>query len=114
MGKPKSDGLKKYHSWLQISRKLRGILYPYTDNQNIQEIVDALFASLNKSNKPTKPHEYSCQICNDVNPVWFAPNELWNKVVNDKYHFLCPNCFIKLAEKKGLEPTAWKLEVSNA
>lgn len=102
----------KYHSWLQISRKLRGILYPYTDSETTQEIVDALFASLNKpKNKRMVANEKSCQVCNDINPVWYAPNELWNSVVKNKYHFLCPNCFIKMAEHKGLEVT-WKLEAA--
>lgn len=40
--------MKKYHSWSQISRKLRGVLYPLTDEQSIQDILDELFAKLNK------------------------------------------------------------------
>lgn len=40
-----------------------------------------------------------CQDCGGDNPVWFAPNELWNEVVDpNKVHFLCPVCFIKRAE----------------
>lgn len=101
--------IKKYFSWFQISRKLRGILYPYTDKETNQEIVDALFASLNKLPKKAKLSELSCQLCNDLNPVWYAPNEVWNLVAKDKYHFLCPNCFIRLAERKGIEPTGWKI-----
>lgn len=101
---------KKYHSWLQISRKLRGILYSYTDKETTQNIVDQLFMSLNKPrNKKTTISELSCQICNDINPVWYTDNDLWNNAVNNKYHFLCPNCFIKLAERK-LQPV-WKLSV---
>lgn len=105
--------LKKYHSWLQISRKLRGILHPYTDEETKQEIVDQLFTSLNKPKKKPRISELSCQVCNDPNPVWFTLNKLWNNVIKDKYHFVCPNCFIKLAERKGLQPQAWKLTTVN-
>jgi hypothetical protein len=32
--------------------------------------------------------------------VWFTTNELWNEVIGDRWHFVCPNCFISLAEDK--------------
>lgn len=44
------------------------------------------------------PSESICQKCEGVNPVWFAPNKLWNKFAGE-YHFLCPNCFIGLVGK---------------
>ena len=55
-----------------------------------------------------------CEICGVLNPTWFAENWLWNKYSNG-YHFLCPNCFIKLSEAQGFDPTGWKLipEVDN-
>lgn len=58
--------------------------------------------------------ESICQICNGVNPVWHAPNELWNKVMRggkkgnpDKYDFVCPNCFAKEAQKLESKPLLW-------
>jgi hypothetical protein len=59
--------------------------------------------------------ESRCDDCGGVNPVWFAPNALWNFVVGgadakgDPGGFLCPGCFIARAEKIGIRPTAWML-----
>ena len=61
--------------------------------------------------------ESICQVCTGYNPVWFAPNELWNKVmrhpdgreVSEKHHFVCPNCFIKTARMLGIQPI-WRLD----
>jgi hypothetical protein len=42
-------------------------------------------------------------------PVWSAESPLWNEVVRggdinaaDEYPFLCPRCFCRLAEDKGI------------
>ncbi len=40
-----------------------------------------------------------CQECGRPNIVWFAPNELWNKIVGSSDGILCPTCFAKRAEK---------------
>lgn len=53
--------LKKYHSWFAVSRKLHGILYPYTDPTTSQEIVDKLFESLNKAHD--KHHFIVRKVC---------------------------------------------------
>lgn len=51
-----------------------------------------------------------CQDCERENPVWFAPNEWWNRVVPETIHFLCPNCFILRAQKKDFKNvSAWKV-----
>lgn len=62
------------------------------------------------------PHpEDFCQKCKGRNVVWFAPNALWNRVVGDnKYGILCPICFIKLAELKGVSRDAWKIQPESA
>lgn len=58
-----------------------------------------------------------CMDCGGHNPVWFAPNDLWNLVIGgpdakgDPGGFYCPNCFIVRAETAGVVPTAWKLEL---
>ena len=57
--------------------------------------------------------EQICEVCSDVNPVWFAPNDLWNRVMrypdgreaSEAIHFICPNCFIKQAARLGIAPT---------
>lgn len=54
-----------------------------------------------------------CQRCISPNPVWFAPNELWNEVMrpegegSEPYDFLCPNCFIDLT---GDKVKIWELK----
>ena len=61
------------------------------------------------------PIEGVCQDCGGRNPVWFAPNYLWNFVMggpgtkDDPGGFVCPNCFTVRAEVAGLAPTAWVL-----
>jgi len=57
----------------------------------------------------------TCQDCNGHNPVWFAPNELWNRVMggenatDDPGGIVCVQCFIRRAEAAGIIPTAWVL-----
>ena len=51
--------------------------------------------------------EGTCDTCRVEYPIWVAPNWLWNQVGADG--FLCLNCFAKLAESKGVHPTAWML-----
>jgi hypothetical protein len=59
--------------------------------------------------------ENRCDDCGGVNPVWYAPNALWNLVVGgpeakgDPGGFICPGCFIARAEASGIRPTAWEL-----
>lgn len=61
-----------------------------------------------------------CEDCDRPNPVWFAPNELWNLVMGgpeakgDPGGMLCPNCFMERAEKAGIVPTAWFVAPSPA
>ena len=59
--------------------------------------------------------ELLCQRCDRDYPVWFAPNELWNRVtdhLSEKpfIRFLCLNCFAFLAEETFGENFIWKLE----
>lgn len=57
--------------------------------------------------------ELLCQRCDLEYPVWFAPNELWNRVAKDGEHFLCPNCFAVLAEARGASAIRWQLIPDN-
>tara|TARA_Y100000588_G_scaffold303804_1_gene326416 strand:- start:437 stop:967 length:531 start_codon:yes stop_codon:yes gene_type:complete len=38
----------------------------------------------------------TCQECGRDNPVWFAPNDVWNRVVGERgtVRVLCPCCFM--------------------
>lgn len=54
------------------------------------------------------PRELLCMICDHEYPVWFAPNDLWNRVVrrpdgSDEWPFLCPTCFANLAVERGVD-----------
>jgi hypothetical protein len=60
---------------------------------------------------PWKPEDgdTKCQQCFAPNPLWFAPNEIWNQVIG-KSGVLCPNCFLARAKIDG----AWKLVPEDA
>ena len=45
--------------------------------------------------------EATCQRCGRPNPVWFAPNDLWNAVMGDERGIVCPSCFAAQAEDQG-------------
>lgn len=64
--------------------------------------------------------ELLCDRCKRDYPVWFTTNEVWNAVVRahggdgygdepDRDVFLCPLCFVMLAEVRepGAAPTGW-------
>jgi len=50
-----------------------------------------------------------CHDCRAVNPVWFAPNDLWRRALGGAEGVLCPICFIAKAEAAGVRPTAWMI-----
>ena len=59
-------------------------------------------------------YELKCQLCQLDYVVWFTDNDLWNTIQEwhrgpDRctIHFLCPRCFMILAEAMGIRPTAW-------
>lgn len=56
--------------------------------------------------------EGSCDRCERAYPVWFAPSDVWNRVIrlpdgSDQFPFLCPLCFMMLAEQRGYVTTGW-------
>ena len=62
--------------------------------------------------------ELLCMICGKEHPVWFAPNDLWNRVMrredgSDLYPFVCPTCFAVEAERQGYA-TMFELRVAPA
>lgn len=57
---------------------------------------------------PPLAPESMCERCKGPNVVWFAPNDLWNRVAPE-LGILCPICFIREAESKGIVPTGWML-----
>lgn len=62
------------------------------------------------SPQPDAAHpEIRCGDCGVANPVWFAPSPLWNLVMGGPDGIVCPLCFIKRAEAKGIKQSAWQL-----
>lgn len=67
---------------------------------------------------PAQDHpEDTCEECGGRNVVWFAPNDLWNRVMRggdrgapDVLEIVCPVCFIRRAEAAGVEATGWLVQ----
>lgn len=66
-----------------------------TPNQPQTPITDEQVEQVEQEAHP----EDFCKKCRKENPVWFAPNELWNKY-HGEFSILCPNCFTFLAGKE--------------
>ena len=60
------------------------------------------------SSKTEHPEDF-CNDCGNPNVVWYAPNELWNKLC-EKPEIICPKCFQDRADKAGI-PTTFKVEL---
>lgn len=50
------------------------------------------------------------------NIVWIAPSDIWNEVMRDgnrgnpdEFSFCCPNCFMQLANERGVGSRSWKV-----
>lgn len=92
-------------------KQTNGALIPRAELRQV--IKDKWLVNKNSPKAVNGRHAVSesiCQLCGGVNPVWFAPNELWNSVAANDYHFLCPNCFIKLADPGlvwSIRPEDW-------
>lgn len=43
-----------------------------------------------------------CQKCGAANTVWYAPHELFILVNDSQNGIICPACFYKMAEEKGI------------
>lgn len=71
----------KYHTWTSISPKLRGILYPLTDDQSIQEILDELFDKLNKDHPECHYRVKRVCVCGKVKPFTNKANRLSQRLI---------------------------------
>lgn len=76
----------------------------------MQEMLEAAHCNIMRTKRNAHPEDF-CSRCRRVNPVWHAPNELWNQVMRDgsAEPIICPLCFIRLAEAKGVRPASWRL-----
>jgi hypothetical protein len=98
------ERIEKIRSW-QDSRK--GFNY-HADIEYLLDLVDVLAVeSVASASIPQR--EGICGDCHQeyVTP-WFAPNDLWNRVVPDRVAMLCPNCFLTRAKIAGFD-SSWEL-----
>jgi len=42
----------------------------------------------------------TCEDCGGGNVAWGTTDELWNKVADEPKKAVCPQCFVKMAERK--------------
>lgn len=47
--------------------------------------------------------EDTCQRCGGRNPVWYAPNYLWNGVMGSPNGIICPTCFYVAASNRNID-----------
>ena len=64
----------------------------------------------NAPDQTTAHPEAYCHECGGPNYCWFAPNELWNRVMGSPEGIVCINCFVAQAVVQGIDPV-WKLDI---
>jgi hypothetical protein len=72
-------------------------------------------ADSNPRTRLTGRDEMTCDCCGRRHGVvWFAPSDIWNAVMRggdranpDEFPFCCPECFIHLAEQRGVKAKGW-------
>lgn len=65
---------------------------------------------LSRPQEDEGPRELLCMVCHHDYPVWFAPNELWNRVMrtpdgretSETIPYICPTCFGLKAHAMGV------------
>lgn len=90
---------------------------PQLKEQDMASGPDPAFVPAASSRDASRPYglqsgvgrELICQRCNCPHRVWSAASPLWNATVrsgcingDEEYAFLCPNCFMELAEDRGV------------
>lgn len=64
--------------------------------------------TISEAAKQAAHPEDKCGKCGGLNPVWFAPNNIWDRVTDSASGILCPNCFTESAADAGIDPV-WML-----
>ncbi len=92
-------------------------LYDHSGSREkfVQDVHSALH--FERERRTASPRELLCEDCDHEYVVWFAPNDLWNRVVRAKYAdrsepFLCPTCFTVRCDADGVEYTAFEVRVA--
>jgi hypothetical protein len=113
-----TDAIVKRAAWEYLSHKgerperIKRSGYELWE-EHAPAIRAALEAALQSSPPVQTAEGQPCDDCGRPSLVWFAPNDLWNRVqggpdaTDDPGGMLCPYCFIMKAEKSGVKPTAW-------
>lgn len=74
----------------------------------VEECCDEIPAAPSEGARDAEPRELLCMVCDRDYPTWFAPNDLWNRVMRredgwDRYAFICPSCFGMEARAAGID-----------
>lgn len=85
------DSADIYSVGVDKQRQVTGRLY---------NLDSAIVFSPNDFEQP-HPEDY-CQQCGGKNVTWNAPNDLWNTIMGKPDGIICPSCFEKRAEEKGI------------
>lgn len=70
--------------------------------------VQALEAGNPEQPQDDEPRELLCMKCGREYPTWWAESPLWNATMrrrtdgSDEYPFVCPTCFVVLADERGV------------
>lgn len=76
---------------------------------------------MDKEELKKEVRECLCQLCDREYPVWFAPSDIWNKVMrqgghisgDEEYPFVCPSCFAFKYEEEVNPNAVWMLSLEN-
>lgn len=75
--------------------------YQHTDR--LYNLHSSIVFNPNDFEQPSAQHpEDYCEQCGGKNVVWSADNDLWNELMEKREAIICPQCFEKLAEDKGV------------
>ena len=84
---------------------------PVRDREASGTVASAVAGSHHAAGQSCGSHpEDVCGDCGANNPTWFAPNDLWNRVMGSPNGIVCPACFIERAELVGVGRSAWRVE----
>jgi len=98
-----SDAVEVVNRYANEGAETRQVarLKPAEGAYPLQSIVREAIGQLEDSHAAFPHPEDFCQRCGARNTVWFAQNDLWNKVMGGDGGIVCPECFRKSCSEIG-------------
>jgi hypothetical protein len=105
-GQPQAPQTTGRHGWMAGAWKRLARRY-------VRMYENALRREMHYRSHPCHPlapfqSESICQACGGPNITWFAPNDVWNRVMPDDGGILCPTCFAHAAAAAGIRHAIWR------